>query len=246
MSNATITIRPSANDLRIIDRIIAENGRPGLNLKAVDAIRIALADWAANHPEAAIEIVSIDTQPEHDPYNTGRSTRSAIRFDPAERRVWIVQQDGATGTPADEWHGRVLSQTFAGHPIESRVRDYLSRDGLNLLRRVAAGHTIRWNGSDHVGHLSDDAEAAWDELLADLEGLGEGDSGSYGYSDAGDWYGACSPEELGVSAETTDDQLEALAKKHDADALASEHLVVDGTNNYLESLRSDLRAAAED
>lgn len=46
-----ITFRETSNERETIARIIAENARPGLSLTASDAIRIALAEWAQNHPE---------------------------------------------------------------------------------------------------------------------------------------------------------------------------------------------------
>lgn len=55
MSNNPISFRPTDDDLKTINRIIATNDRPGLNLKPVNAIRIALAEWATNHPEEKMD-----------------------------------------------------------------------------------------------------------------------------------------------------------------------------------------------
>jgi hypothetical protein len=56
MSNDPITLRPTDDDLNTINRILSEHDRPGLNLKPVNAIRIALAEWATNHPEEKMNL----------------------------------------------------------------------------------------------------------------------------------------------------------------------------------------------
>lgn len=47
----TITLRETQEDREIIARIIAEKSLPGVTLTTSDAIRIALSEWAQNHPE---------------------------------------------------------------------------------------------------------------------------------------------------------------------------------------------------
>jgi hypothetical protein len=53
LANATrpqvLALRPTTDDLHIINRILAEHDRPGLNLRPANAIRIALAEWEKNH-----------------------------------------------------------------------------------------------------------------------------------------------------------------------------------------------------
>jgi hypothetical protein len=73
---------------------------------------------------------------------------------------------GGDGTPMDEWHRRTLVYRINENADAKTLRDEL-RDGQRLsllIDRVIEGHSVEWNGSNHVGRLDDDAEDADREL----------------------------------------------------------------------------------
>jgi hypothetical protein len=73
---------------------------------------------------------------------------------------------GGDGTPLDEWHRRTLVYGISENANAETLRDEL-RDGQRLsllIDRVIEGHSVEWNGSNHVGRLDDDAEDADREL----------------------------------------------------------------------------------
>lgn len=74
------------------------------------------------------------------------------------------------GTPAHVWHGRTQTWRVSAyaHPV---VLARLLETGAAraLLERVHAGHTVEWDGSNHRGRLTEDAQAASDKLERLLE-----------------------------------------------------------------------------
>ena len=76
------------------------------------------------------------------------------------------------GVPMTVWHQQTLR--FEANPYVSgdALADYLeSEAGMALLTRIHEGHEVDWDGSNHVGRLSDDAQAAVETLERDLENL---------------------------------------------------------------------------
>jgi hypothetical protein len=78
------------------------------------------------------------------------------------------------GVPASVWHGCDLRFPVSPSVSGSDLADYLERfdRGRALLERIHEGHSVEWDGSNHVGHLDDDAQAAREELEAALLELG--------------------------------------------------------------------------
>jgi len=102
--------------------------------------------------------------------------RAYIDFDPQTSLVSVgTLHQSENGVPMDVWHGRVLRWGIARNVSGEAVTDAL--EALRpQLKRIAAGHEVSWDGSNHVGRLTDDArdasheiEAALDELEADLD-----------------------------------------------------------------------------
>ncbi|KAA0677637.1 hypothetical protein [Roseomonas genomospecies 6] len=80
--------------------------------------------------------------------------------------------DGDAGTPAAEWHRRTLTYHLADAQGGARALDIARlktdlADGGRLailIDRIRAGHSVEWDGSNHVGRLTEDAQDAESEL----------------------------------------------------------------------------------
>lgn len=67
--------------------------------------------------------------------------------------------------PMTVWHGRTLRWAVSNQVRGDELADLIERDDVvALLERVYLGHSVEWDGNNHVGRLDDDAQAASDEL----------------------------------------------------------------------------------
>ncbi|KAA0678214.1 hypothetical protein [Azospirillum brasilense] len=79
---------------------------------------------------------------------------------------------GGDGTPANEWHRRTLTYHLADAQNGARALDidHLKTDLADggrlsiLIDCIRAGHSVEWDGSNHVGRLTEDAQDAEREL----------------------------------------------------------------------------------
>lgn len=106
--------------------------------------------------------------------------RYGDRVDPQPAYVEIDEDgavfadyDGEIGNavPMTVWHKRTLRVPVAPEADCTDLAAYLRGPGLALLQRIHDGHTVEWDGSNHVGALTSDAEAALDQLGAELQDL---------------------------------------------------------------------------
>lgn len=119
------------------------------------------------------------------------------------------------GILAEEYFGHRLLFEIPNDLTSSGIRA-LVRDTLPLLERIHAGHTIEWGGSNMVGVLSESADEAYSELVEFLKSKFEYDQ--HGYECADVWLAADGllmedVKELGITAETTDQQLFEIADR---------------------------------
>jgi hypothetical protein len=108
-------------------------------------------------------------------------TDKSGRYTASDRWALVLGEDGdvrlhcrtyygGDGTPEDEWHGRTRRWRIGSGEgvidLDALEAD-LGPDGrLSLLiDRIKAGLEIYWNGNNHVGRLTDDANDAEVELL---------------------------------------------------------------------------------
>lgn len=105
----------------------------------------------------AVTVTKIDTRPESDPYHrdTNGVSRTVLRLDEVGN-VDVYQDWDDNSTTEDCWNGRTLEWSIPGHPIGM----ILDEEIVGLLQRVHDGHIIDWDGSNNVGTLNDDADAA--------------------------------------------------------------------------------------
>jgi hypothetical protein len=186
-----------------------------------------------------IAIGTINTIPEYDPYKrTGQPSATVIELDPERRLITVDQEYDSGSTSFDRWNGIVLYWRVDGHPQEDDVRRWIE-DHIADWETICAGHSVEWNGNNHVGRMTDEAseaEAAIDRELT--EGWPPAFDPEQGWSlwDARDWLqdmpSGWSP------AGRSDEQLEALAAGIEDDA-RGENVILYGTLEYLTELRDE-------
>ena len=111
-----------------------------------------------------------------------------------------------------------------------------------LAQRVLDGYTSEWDGNNHVARLSDDAQAAEDEIERLIDDLRVDETNGISDADAGEWLTETDPA---ITAQTTDEEIAALAEQAEQDA-AYERIVLIDAEGYLTRLRDEMRADAED
>lgn len=112
-----------------------------------------------------------------------------------ESVVLWMSQDGTchlsarhstSGTPADEWHNQSIAIGLPG-PLTPKGYRYLADTIKDDLQTIHDGHEVVWNGSNHVGRLTDEAKDALMGLRhsRDLQQIYDQDG--IDLWDAGDW-----------------------------------------------------------
>ena len=84
-----------------------------------------------------------------------------VELDHAGRVTADSSGEIGNGVPFHVWHRRTLRFRVDPCVGGAALADYLEGDeGRALLERIHTGHTVEWDGSNHVGMLDEDAEAA--------------------------------------------------------------------------------------
>lgn len=131
----------------------------------------------------------------------------------------------ATSMLMREWHRRdvvfeiKLSQGTAVVADPDAIADLAGRLA-PLAARVRAGHTVDWDGSNMVGTLTPDAQDAADQIswIMDSEPRWTNDEAEVW--NAGEWVYDLLRSEGQLTADTTDDEIEVMAKADEAMAKA--------------------------
>jgi len=126
-------------------------------------------------------------------------------IDPQEQTAYAeYNPESGNGVSMAIWHGRELTCCLSPYVDEGQLTDYLEGDAQRLLEAICDGHTVDWDGNNHVGRLTDEAAEALDALEQRLGRLPDSE-----YCEADDWL-----QDLDIPAE-----LESHAG--DVDALVS-------------------------
>ena len=142
------------------------------------------------------------------------------------------------GTPISVWHGIVRRYYLSPYTnAEDLTTDINAGVFDELFQRIADGSEVEWDGDNHVGRLNEDAREAEEELEKLLEEYADG---SIGLWDAADWLQDSSDEDLGVTAEASDDELAKKARELEEEACA-EGAVVVWIEDHLKERREALR-----
>jgi|OM-RGC.v1.011416948 hypothetical protein len=163
--------------------------------------------------------------------------------------------NSTNGTPMDEWHGLIrcwsnrLSAGSAVLPDPDKIAQLAER-AKPLLARVAAGHSVEWDGRNMVGRLTRDAQAASEELAElmwmrfDLDWTRD----DVLIDDAWNWLHDVPLAELGVTVDSTDEEIDNAAAEIEDRARLDEARIIGGTDAIASALREkrdDARAEAE-
>ena len=149
------------------------------------------------------------------------------------------------GTPFRVWHGRAIRWSIPA--LTESAAEGMLLDLIPLAERICAGYSCAWDGSNNVGRYSEDARDAA-EAIRDLCDRDWSEGETLSVWDAHDWYGSCGTgaqiaRQVGLTAETTDAELDSIVESEES--AASPHQI-DGICGLLRSLREDLRAEAEE
>jgi len=155
---------------------------------------------------------------EQDPFRQGQVKPVQVWLDPGARTCRLETYSPGQGVPESEWHGRVLAlpvQTDGGAAVDAPalVEWLRGEDGQDLLARICAGHEERWDGSNHVGHLDEDALEAQYELESKLDSAPGLDGVMVGVMSPAEWVERGVLETLGLTGKSTDAECEEIASK---------------------------------
>ena len=154
--------------------------------------------------------------------------------------------------PVRQYHGHVRCWSIPA--LTADAANALLEAIEPLAQRVCDGYESRWNGQNHVADFDEDAEAAIEEIAALCERAkadAEMGVGALKLWDAGDWFGGVGRwqaqcESLGITAATTDEELDAIEAREEEEATASgEADEVEGIRENLEWLRERAIDAAD-
>lgn len=153
---------------------------------------------------------------------------------------WSGEIGGAI--PADQWHHRTLSWGVSPYLSKQACLDLLEDENvLTLLTRIHWGHSVEWDGSNHVGVLTDDAAIAVEELQEYLDDR-------YSYSaeaqvwDAAEWLragGWNSLVDVWPSDEPLDQAVDRLIDEADRDGVVLDGDVRKALLDWLEEVTED-------
>lgn len=187
-----------------------------------------------------IIIEKITTKPEHDPYTNieGITSTTCLKLDPRDPSIWVTQEYNDHSTPSDEWHHLVLTWKVPGHPTESSLQEWIE-EHMSDFQTICNGYEVVWNGSNHVGQLTDEARSTKESIEFELD---NGDGlfrNYYEYWSVEQW---TDPIMSSITATSTDEELRQLAKEV-IDALDSNQLLdddEDGVYSYFAKRRDEL------
>lgn len=187
----------------------------------------------------SVTIKSINTMPELDPYqrDTGQATYTELWLDPQERIATVDQEYRTGATTFAIWHSCELTFRINGHPKADGMKEYLESDEVqSLLNTICDGHSIEWDGNNHVGHFTEDALNAKEKLERDLAEYY--DSDGWNFWDVDNWlqYGV---DEL--TADTTDEEIKALAETIESDAKCDSVILNGDIVEHLTDRRDEMR-----
>ena len=171
-----------------------------------------------------------------------------IALDLEDGTLWAdYNAEIGSAVPEAVWNGRTIR--FPAPCMTAAGMNRLMDEIAPLAERVFAGAEIKWNGHNHVGKLDEDARDAADEIEQTCSELEPDPSETVTEWDACEFYYAVKGD-LGVTADSTDDELEDLAEKLEAedsvDPGSGGPMILNGTLEFLQSIRDNLREEAED
>lgn len=150
------------------------------------------------------------------------------------------------GVPSHVWHNRTLRWTIPC--LTADAANALLDEVLPIAERIVAGYSCEWDGHNHVGRFDADAEAAREKMHDLISGRQFAESALIEEWDASDWFGGVGSRNaqrstLGITASTTDEEMDAIETREDNAAGAR---IINGLRRYLDGLRDEAREDADD
>jgi len=137
------------------------------------------------------------------------------------------------GTPMHVHHMRTLTWSVPSAARGAVLAALIQGEALPLLQRVHDGHSVQWDGSNHRGRLTGDAQDASDELDALFAALADDPTDLVPVWGAGDWLFSSNR----LADVWSGRPLDVVAAELEAET-ASERVMIDG------DMRAELLAAA--
>jgi hypothetical protein len=120
----------------------------------------------------------------------------------------------------DVFHGRTLSWEVAAGIRGDALADLLESEKMLLLfKTVRAGHTLKWNGNNTVGRLTDDARAASDEIETALTALDEDESAMVAVWDVSQWLENNAFDDIWESGNSLTEAVTAVEESAEAESV---------------------------
>ena len=113
-----------------------------------------------------------------------------------------------------------------------------------IARRILSGAKVHWENGTRYGYLDTDGERARGEAQQAINRIAE-DGGRVVETDAADYLHYFTLDELGITADTTDEELERIAAEQAEEAKSNPFVcqILFGCKDYLTGLRDELREA---
>ncbi len=151
-----------------------------------------------------------------------------LELDPVARTL-RADWNGEIGNavPVSVWHHRILRYNLDSPCYTAATLRQILDAVAPLAERVCDGYSEAWNGSNTVGSLTQDAYDAEGDILAELRSW-EPDLNVW---EAGQWLGGGTSDEVvreraGITSATTDEELQSMADRLQAEVDAD--TILDG------------------
>ena len=146
--------------------------------------------------------------------------------------------------PEAVYHCRVRRYELPIIPKTDAANNLLT-EWTPLIQRIADGLDSRWNGHNHIGTLTEDAQEANEELAELIDELRDCDHLAVVAWDAVDWLDDFNPAEYNLTAQTTDKELSAIVARLEDESKPDADIVY-GLESFLNDKREELREEAEE
>ena len=202
--------------------------------------------------ESAVAILEIEGNELHRQYaGQNRPQDVYVTLDCANGRLTAeCSSEIGSGIPVAVCHGHV--QRWSIPALTADAANSLIEEIAPFAERMVAGYERVWDGHNHVAEFSEDADEADDAIVALCNRVTEDadEHSTVQVWDASEWFGgignaAAQCEALGITAETTDDELRTIADAADVEAADDDVDVLNGTLRHMEWLREKAIDAAD-
>lgn len=180
-----------------------------------------------------------------------------------DRWVLILDDDGkvsidnrtSDGEPASWWNREVLVWTICSSGVvdQHALTMALSNGGWlsELLDRVVAGYEVKWTGSGYRGQLTEEAEEAYYEIDSRLYHDGNFSDPDWSVWDAAEWLhgdssSANTLSNMGLTINSTDEEIVAAAKAAETEAEDNKVLLYNDAEDAIRSMIKYVREQTED